>query len=76
MTEIESVRADNERMTIALDERDDQLSKSRAELIQAYKTSIQIRADMLDLLQKLQPFDLEEEDLHTQRSEDEQSIVL
>ncbi|KAG1710250.1 hypothetical protein DVH05_017255 [Phytophthora capsici] len=76
LTEMESVRADNERLTSSLDERDDQLSECRAELIQAYKTSMQIRADMLDLLQKFQPFDREEEERHTQESEDEQSNAL
>ncbi|KAF1777594.1 hypothetical protein JG687_00003363 [Phytophthora cactorum] len=54
MKELENEKSENERLTAALDERDDLLSESRTELIQAYQTSMQIRADMLELLQKLQ----------------------
>ncbi|KAG6970066.1 hypothetical protein JG688_00005045 [Phytophthora aleatoria] len=54
MKELENEKSENERLTAALDERDDLLSESRTELIQAYETSMQIRADMLELLQKLQ----------------------
>ncbi|ETI31322.1 hypothetical protein F441_21585 [Phytophthora nicotianae CJ01A1] len=51
MKALENEKSENERLTAALDERDDMLSESRTELIQAYETSMQIRADMLELLQ-------------------------
>ncbi|KAG7390911.1 hypothetical protein PHYPSEUDO_006395 [Phytophthora pseudosyringae] len=70
MKQLEDEKTKTERLSAALDERDDQLSECRTELIQAYETSMQTRADMLVLLQKLQRHDTSKETQEADTSED------
>ncbi|TDH66227.1 hypothetical protein CCR75_005860 [Bremia lactucae] len=65
MEELKSLKTKNKHLNFEVDKRDNLISKCRNDLIRAYETSMQTRADMLELLQNLHDSDL---DLDTQET--------